>query len=144
MCPKVSSSIVLIPLFSKWHLHHHMHCSVPQGIMSTSSQRVSNITTSPTTYSFHHPFSPLLLSPRSAQDFNIEEVSPEDVSPQMNQAVYTLRRACLPSQDHLSHAQKKTAGEKFVSVLKIDFEIMSPIDAEKYEMEVLEAARMKR
>lgn len=62
----------------------------------------------------------------------------------MNQAVHVLRLACLPCQDHMSIAEKKKAGMKFVSELLIDFEILKPIDPEQFKEQVIEAVQLKR
>jgi hypothetical protein len=62
----------------------------------------------------------------------------------MNSAVYMLRLACLPSQEHLSVAERRNEGEKHVSEFIIDFEMLSPIDPEVYKTQVLQSLKMKR
>jgi hypothetical protein len=66
------------------------------------------------------------------------------VTPQMNRAVHVLRNASLPPQDHLSAQEKKEVGEKYVEELKVDFEILAPIDPEQYQSQIMEATDMKR
>lgn len=78
------------------------------------------------------------------QDFTAEEVPLEEVTPQMNQALYMLRRSCLPSLAHLSEEERKKVGERYVSELLVDFEVLVPVDPAGFKTQVLESLNMNR
>lgn len=61
------------------------------------------------------------------------------MSPQMNQAVHLLRHACLPAPE-VGQGRR----EQVVSDLTVDFEVLWPIEPERFAGQVLEAVEMNR
>ena len=78
------------------------------------------------------------------QDFEAEELCDAEISPQMNRIVHILRSACLRKQDPTQSVPQKKVIPKIVSEMKIDFEVLHPINLEQYRNQVMQSLKIKQ